>query len=264
MSQPEKTPPTKKAGRPKSYTAPYYPFYIEPTPDLEYLENMYKEKGFFIYHRLLMFVSKTYMHVVPYKSDYDIQTLRFYVKMEYELVDDCIQYLVHRDFIDKELFDEGKIWIPYLIRELSGLYGNRRHDPPQKVGKDIITTCRNPQLVSELDSEIDSKVVNSTTTDDLKSKYPNIDIDVSLKKLSIKNPNYNDDDIIRWLDSDVKNGYNIKQPEIIQSKTGMFKSICTKCEKTDWVQSKSGYRDNCSICGGEIEPVYIEVNTKVA
>ena len=95
----------KKNGRPKSYTAPYYPHQVEATPELEYLENMHKEKGYVIYHKLLEMASKTYMHVIPYESDYDIQTLRFYVKMEYELVDDCIEYLVHRDFIDKELFN---------------------------------------------------------------------------------------------------------------------------------------------------------------
>ena len=269
----EKQPPTKKAGRSKSYTAPYYPHQVEATPELEYLENMYKEKGYTAYHKLLEMASKTYMHVIPYESDYDIQTLRFYIGLEYELVDDCIKYLVHRDFIDKELFDEGKIWIPYLIRELSGLYANRRHDPPQKVGKDIITTCRKPQLVSELDSEIDSKVVikanNNTlsdakTLDHYRALYKELDVDISFNKLLTKNSSPNHEDIIRWFDKDIAEGWNLKQPEIVQSETGMFKSVCTKCEKTDWVQTKAGYRDNCSICGGEIEPVYKENDAKVA
>ena len=44
--QPKKEPPTKKAGRPKCYTADYFPLYVAPTPELEYLENMYKANGF--------------------------------------------------------------------------------------------------------------------------------------------------------------------------------------------------------------------------
>ena len=263
----------KKNGRPKSYTAPYYPHQVEATPELEYLEKMHKEKGYVIYHKLLEMASKTYMHVIPYESDYDIQTLRFYIGLEYELVDDCIKYLVHRDFIDKELFDEGKIWIPYLIRELSGLYHNRRHDPPQKLGKDIITTCRNPQLVSELDSEIDSEVVNksnnntksdSKSLNEYKDVYKDLDVRASYNKLLLKNPSPDHKDITRWFDKDITEGWNLKQPDIIQSETGMFKSICIKCKKTDWLQNKAGYRDNCSICGGEIEPVYKDNDAKVA
>ena len=262
----------KKIGRPKSYTAPYYPHQVEATPELEYLENMYKEKGYTAYHKLLEMASKTYMHVIPYESDYDIQTLRFYIGLEHELVDDCIEYLVHRDFIDKEVFDEGNIWIPYLIRELAPLYNNRRYLPPQKIDKQIVSTCSNTQLVSELDSKLDSKVVsnpdNNTKSDskslnEYKDVYKGLDVDTSYQKLLVRNPNPNDGDITKWFDKDVIEGWNIKQPEIIKSATGMYKSICTKCEKTDWVQSKAGYRDNCSLCGGEIKPLYKEANTKV-
>jgi len=254
-----------KAGRKKSYTAPYYPFYIEPTPELEYLENMYKEKGFFIYHRLLMLVAKTYMHVVPYKSDYDIQTLRFYVNMEYELVDDCIKYLVHRDFIDKELFNEGKIWIPYLIRELSGLYSNRRHDPPQKVGLDIITTCSNTQLVSELPSELPSDVVIENTTTDIgkvktsslvskedidhfKDLYPDLDIDGSFTKLKKQNSNPTPDDLARWLANGYSKGMDKKRTEWTTYKTGNIKVYCSKCGVRDVVSNKYGAENEMSNC----------------
>ena len=271
--QPKKEPPTKKAGRPKCYTADYFPLYVAPTPELEYLENMYKANGFQAYVRICMLVCKTHKHVVPYKTDYDKQTLRFYVDIEHEVVDKCIEYLVDRDFIDQQLFNEGMIWIPYLIRCLSGLYTNRRHPAPQKVGLDIITTCRNPQLVSELDSKIDSKVVsksNNNTKSDSKSLneykdiYKDLDVEASYNKLLLKNPSPDHNDITRWFDKDITEGWNLKQPDIIQSETGMFKSICIKCKKTDWLQNKAGYRDNCSICGGEIEPVYKENDAKVA
>ena len=41
----KKQPPTKKAGRSSVYCS-ILPHQVEATPGLEYLENMYKEKGY--------------------------------------------------------------------------------------------------------------------------------------------------------------------------------------------------------------------------
>ena len=131
------------------------------------------------------------------------------------------------------------------------------------MGTDIVTTCKNPQYSKGKvkKSKQSSSSSSTTTTNDLKNKYPDIDVDKSLKKLFAKNPNADDGDITRWLDSDMINGMNIKPPDFEQYETGLYKVFCAKCNNKGFANNEKDARYGESCCGVEWLPEPTDATT---
>ena len=244
---------SKKNGRPESWNADYFPHHTEVSMELKYLEHVYGAEGYRAYWRIFEQLAKAEYHYLNLKKDYDIQTFRLNCNVPSEILDEVIEYLLDRGVLDKEMYGENKLWMPKLIEMLKPLYGNRRKSPPQKVGTDIVTTCKNPQYSKVRKKEKKDKH-SSTTTHDLINKYPDIDVDKSLKKLFKKNPKADDGDITRWLDNDEINGYNIKQPEFTFYDTGNVRVYCSKCNNREIAKTINEAKFGESCCGVEWIP----------
>ena len=242
-----------KGGRPDVWNADYFPHAVKMSNELRYLEHTYGAEGYRAYWRILEQLAFTEYHYVKLETEYDWTTFRINCNVEKDILDNVIKYLLDRGILDEELYKENKLWSPYLIGLLKPLYVNRRKPPPQKVGTDIVTTCKNPQY-SKVKKVKNSKHSSTTTTNDLKNKYPDIDVDKSLKKLFAKNPNADDGDITRWLDSDVINGMNIKLPDFKQYETGLYKVYCAKCNAKEFANTIKDARYGESCCGVEWLP----------
>ena len=245
----------KKVGRPKSKNVPYFPHYTEASTELNFLENVYGAEGYRAYYRLLELLTKTNDHHIELKTETQILTFRYSMKVEKETLDKALEYLVEMGVIDSQMYhEENIIWIPDLVDCFKLVYYKRGRTIPEKVGSKIVSDTRNTQYSKKVSnkSKKPSRVV--TTTTDYKDQYPDIDVDKSLKKLFAKNPNADDGDITRWLDSDVINGMNIKLPDFKQYETGLYKVYCAKCNAKEFANTIKDARYGESCCGVEWLP----------
>ena len=160
---------SKKNGRPESWNADYFPHHTEVSMELKYLEHTYGAEGYRAYWRIQEQLAKADYHYLNLEKEYDIQTFRLNCNVPSEILDEVVEYLLDRGVLDKDMYDENKLWMPKLIELLKPLYSNRRKSPPQKVGTDIVTTCKNPQYskVSKEKKRKPSIVVSEKTTTDV-------------------------------------------------------------------------------------------------
>ena len=248
----------KKVGRPKSKNVPYFPHYTEATTELIFLENVYGAEGYRAYYRLLELLTKTNDHYIELKTETQILTFRVSMKVEKETLDKAIEYLVEMGFIDNHMYhEENIIWIPDLVDCFKLVYYKRGRKTPEKVDGKIVSGIRNTQYSNKVSkkskkpSRVDNKKI---TTHDLKNQYPDTDVDKSLKKLFTRNPNADNGDITRWLDSDVINGFNVKAPDFKLYKTGLVRVYCAKCNTKGFANDEKDARYGNSCCGVEWLP----------
>lgn len=250
----------KKVGRPKSKNVPYFPHYSEGTTELHYLENVYGAEGYRAFYRLLELLTKTNDHYIELKTEAQILTFRYSMKVEKEVLDKAIEYLVEMKVIDNHMYhEENIIWIPDLVDCFKLVYYKRGRKSPEKVGNKIVSDTRNSHYSTVTNkvtnqTKKQTKVVKAKTTTHYKNQYPDIDVDKSLKKLLAKNPNADDGDITRWLDSDMINGMNIKPPDFEQYETGLYKVFCAKCNTKGFANNEKDARYGESCCGVEWLP----------
>ena len=244
---------TNKPGRPKSKNCPYFPHFTEPLNELVFLEKRYGAEGYRAFYRLIEMVTKADDHHIKINTENRLLTFKFGMDIPDEILDGTIDYLLEVDFIDNDLYHGEKIiWIEYLVNKLKPVYWKRKKNPPKKIGNEIVSGLRNSQK-SKVSKEKKDKH-SSTTTHDLINKYPDIDIDKSLKKLFKKNPKADDGDITRWLDNDEINGYNIKQPEFTFYDTGNVRVYCSKCNNREIAKTINEAKFGESCCGVEWIP----------
>jgi len=252
---------SKKNGRPESWNADYFPHHTEVSMELKYLEHIYGAEGYRAYWRIQEQLAKADYHYLNLEKEYDIQTFRLNCNVPSEILDEVVEYLLDRGVLDKEMYDENKLWMPKLIELLKPLYSNRRKSPPQKVGTDIITTCKKVQY-SKQSKDKEEKTKDTTTTDvdiygtssmvskvvdSYKEDFPETDIDKTFYELKKRNPNPTPDDVMRFFDNALDKNMDLKQPdgiEIACSNCGDLnvaysledvKETISECCKADWI-----------------------------
>ena len=136
----------KKNGRPDSLNADYFPHQTETSNELLFLERKYAAEGYRAYWRLLEMVTKADDHHIKLKSENQTLTFRYGMNVPVEILDECINYLLEVEFIDRHMWEkENIIWIPWLIEKLKPVYANRKKSPPQKEGNKIVSSSRKSQ-----------------------------------------------------------------------------------------------------------------------
>ena len=261
---------SKKNGRPESKNAEYFPHHTEISNELLFLERKYDSEGYRAYWRLLEMVTKADDHHIKLQTENQTLTFRYGMNVPVEILDECINYLLEVEFIDRHMWEkENIIWIPWLIEKLKPVYANRGKSPPQKVGKRIVSSSRKSQYrkgkAKGKDKDKETTVKGSksvfTPIDDLdiknvKEDYKGTDVDKSLKRYlkyyGDKNPSV--EGFKDWLDNDEAKGLNIKQPSYKQFDSGNIRAYCSKCGESDTLGSIQGTRELTRCCGAEYQP----------
>ena len=249
---------SKKNGRPESWNADYFPHHTEVSMELKYLEHTYGAEGYRAYWRIQEQLAKADYHYLNLEKEYDIQTFRLNCNVPSEILDEIITYLLDRGVLDKDMYDENKLWMPKLIELLKPLYSNRRKSPPQKVGTDIVTTCKNPQYSKQSKDKAEN-TKDITTTDDFdvyksddmvskvidsyKQDNPELDTDKTFYELKKRNPNPTPDDVIRFFENALDNNMDIKRPD-----DDAIEIQCSECDNLDYCYSLEDMKETLSWC----------------
>ena len=259
-----------KVGRPEARNCAYFPHHTETTPELKYLEEQYGAEGYRVYYRLHEFCTTSNDHLINLNNKYDELTFRNYINAPKEIVDDAIEYLVYRELIDPEMYDQKKIWMPNLVTKLRPCWKDRERCLPQKEGTEIVSRYRNSDRIeknrikqnkielngsSTINDNSNSLLTAVRTDEEYQQLFPDLDVPKAMKRLRIENPDYKHKDVINWLTHAEKNGFSSKKKKIKRTKSGMFKAKCMKCGDTDSLQDKRGF-NTMHHCGGELEPIY--------
>ena len=259
-----------KVGRPETRNCAYFPHHTETTPELKYLEDQYGAEGYRVYYRLYEFCTTSNDHLINLNNKYDELTFRNYINAPKEIVDDAIEYLVYRELIDPEMYDQKKIWMPNLVTKLRPCWKDRERCLPQKEGTEIVSRYRNSDRIEKNRIKQNKIKMNSSNTindnsnslltavrtdEEYQQLFTDLDVPKALKRLRLENPDYQHKDVINWLTHAEKNGFNAKKREIKRTKSGMLKAKCMKCGDTDSLQDKRGF-NSMHHCGGELEPIF--------
>ena len=254
---PIKTKSEKKnnpSGRPESWNADYFPHHTEVPMELKFLEHVYGAEGYRAYYRIQEQLSKADYHFINLENDYDMLTFKLNCNVPGEILSEVLKYLVDREILDREMYEQNKLWMPSLVNKLKPLYANRRKDPPRKVGTEIVSTCRNTQY-SKVKKRKEKKRKDSsiTTIDDLKIKFSEIDVDKSLDKLKKHNDEFELSDAIKWLNKDLTEGWNKKQEKFKKTINGDIIAYCSKCGKKDILGAIKGAYQLSSCCNADYQ-----------
>ena len=128
-----------KAGRPVKDTVEYFPHFVNQGKTMFILEQKYGNDGYAFWFKLLEMLASTEGHIYDCDNESDWLFLQAKTHLNDETMSSMLDTLCNLGAIDKELWQEKKIWCQKLVNNLQPVYANRRRNIPEKP----ISTSRN-------------------------------------------------------------------------------------------------------------------------
>lgn len=122
----------KKAGRPASYSAEYFPHYTnhDAEPHIRHIVRKWGLDGFSIYYMILEKLGSAQHHYLQYSTEEDKFDLYDQLRpADEKVIIEIIDYLITKQVLDKNLFEQGIIYSPFFVNTLSTLYSSRSRIP---------------------------------------------------------------------------------------------------------------------------------------
>ena len=252
----------KKQGRPEARNVPYFPHYTETSNELMFLEQKYGAEGYRAFYRLHEMVAKAEDHFISLSTDTQYLTFQYSMKVDEEILDGVIDYLVEVEFIDPDLFYDKKIiWVESVVEKFRGVYYKRQSGLPTKNDNKIVSGIRKVQKRKEEKSTEKKKKEKGGSSpmegfdvSSLEKEYQDLDFEKSFNKyLSYHGKNPNEKTLRNWLERDRSSGRNKKEEEWKLNSNGSVSAYCSKCGKKDILGSVQGTRGYSSCCFKEYQ-----------
>ena len=252
----------KKLGRPEARNVPYFPHYTETSNELMFLEQKYGAEGYRAFYRLHEMVAKAEDHFISLSTDTQYLTFQYSMKVDEEILDGVIDYLVEVEFIDPDLFYDKKIiWVESVVEKFRLVYAKRGSSLPKKSDNKIVSGIRKVQKRKEEKSIEKKKKEKGSSSplegfdvSSLKKEYQDIDFKKSFNKyLSYHGKNSNEKTLRNWLESDRTSGRNKKEEDWKVNENGTVSAYCSKCGRKDIVGDIRGTRGYSSCCKAEYQ-----------
>ncbi|MCF7912273.1 MAG: DUF4373 domain-containing protein, partial [Candidatus Cloacimonetes bacterium] len=130
----------KKAGRPASYSAEYFPHMTNHDGEthIRHILKKWKLAGYSIYYMIMEKLGSAQHHYLQYSTEEDKLDLYDQLRpAEEKVIIEIIDYLITKQVLDKNLFEQGIIYSPFFVNTLSTLYSSRNCNPliPEKDNK---------------------------------------------------------------------------------------------------------------------------------
>ena len=266
--------------RPQKNIVEYFSHYVTPGKELQLLTDKFGNDGYAFYFRLRELLGRTPNH--SYSVEDEIDWL-FFVKqmgLDEDRTSDIIQYSVKIRDLDKESWEDKRLWSQNFVDELVPVYEKRTSDLPDKNSfRNENTSFRvgnpsyvngNPSFRSDNSQSKgkDSKEKNSKgeessktlTNEELKSlqdKYPKTDVNESYRHFKLYNeangraPHNPLAAFTRWVDQDAADG---KYKRVDESKP-LIKH-CPECRATKEADRYKPWDCICNKCGVQMVEKY--------
>ena len=127
------------AGRPIKDTVEYFPHFVSTGKTMFILEQKYGNDGYAFWFKLLELLASSEGHVYDCDNESDWLFLQAKTHLNDDVMSSILDTLCNLGAIDKDLWQEKKIWCQKLVNNLQPVYANRRRNIPEKP----ITTSRN-------------------------------------------------------------------------------------------------------------------------
>lgn len=118
--------------RPKKMTVEYFPHFVHSGKTLYILESSFGNDGYAFWFKLLELLGSTDYHVFDCGNPANWRFLLAKTHVNEETASEILKTLVELDAIDKELWQEKKIWCENLVRNLADVYKRRQVEIPKK------------------------------------------------------------------------------------------------------------------------------------
>ena len=259
--------------RPQKNIVEYFSHYVTPGKELQLLTDKFGNDGYAFYFRLRELLGRTPNH--SYSIEDEIDWL-FFVKqmgLDEDRTSDIIQYSVKIRDLDKESWEDKRLWSQNFVDELVPVYDKRTSDLPDKNSfRNENTSFRvgNPSYVNEnpsfrsdnSQSKVKERKVNKSKGEEigetptseeliaLQDKYPKTDVNESYRHFKL----YNEANgrvysnplaaFEMWVGKDAADG---KYKRVDESKP-LIKH-CPKCRATKEADRKKHWNPiNCDKC----------------
>lgn len=156
----------KSAGRPASYSADFFPHYTnhDGEPHIRHISRKWGAEGYMIYFKLLERMGSNQHHLIDYRTDEDKLDLEDQLRPAKEkTIQEILEYLITRQVLDKNLYDQGIIYSPFFVNTLSTLYSSRHCKP-------LIPEIRKGKLLKNIEFEFSTEKYKFSTVNDLLQK----------------------------------------------------------------------------------------------
>ena len=262
--------------RPQKNIVEYFSHYVTPGKELQLLTDKFGNDGYAFYFRLRELLGRTPNH--SYSVEDEIDWL-FFVKqmgLDEDRTSDIIQYSVKIRDLDKESWEDKRLWSQNFVDELVPVYDKRTSDLPDKNSfRNENTSFRvgNPSYVNEnpsfrsdnSQSKVKERKVNKSkgeeirktpTSEELKSlqdKYPKTDVNESYRHFKLYNeangrvPHNPLAAFTMWADQDAADG---KYKRVDESKPLILH--CLDCSTTKEADRNKEYECFCDKCEAQM------------
>ena len=196
--------------RPQKNIVEYFSHYVTPGKELQLLTDKFGNDGYAFYFRLRELLGRTPNH--SYSVEDEIDWL-FFVKqmgLDEDRTSDIINYSVKIRDLDKESWEDKRLWSQNFVDELVPVYEKRTSDLPDKNSfRNENTSFRvgNPSYVNEnpsfrsdnSQSKVKERKVNKSKGEEigetptseeliaLQDKYPKTDVNESYRRFKLFN-----------------------------------------------------------------------------
>jgi hypothetical protein len=235
----------KKTGRPELWNVQYFPHFTEHSNELGLMLHKYKSKGYMAYYRLCEALAKADRHKIYLQNDTQKDTFIMNMGVDQEVIDYLIKTMLDNGRMDRDTWENEKaIWIQDFVEKLNPIWYKRGKRLPKKDGtvesifREQVDNNRgsgtgNSELSKVKLNEMKSSELNDDsllTFEEYQKLFPDTDINKSLEKLFIRDPNPSHEGVLGWL----KNEKNKKKAEFRQTKTGLNIAYCSTCGKKEF------------------------------
>ena len=196
--------------RPQKNIVEYFSHYVTPGKELQLLTDKFGNDGYAFYFRLRELLGRTPNHCYSVEDEID---WLFFVKqmgLDEDRTSDIIQYSVKIRDLDKESWEDKRLWSQNFVDELVPVYDKRTSDLPDKNSfRNENTSFRvgNPSYVNENPSfrsdnsqskgkerkvnKSKGEEIRETPTSEeliaLQDKYPKTDVNESYRRFKLYN-----------------------------------------------------------------------------
>ena len=258
--------------RPQKNIVEYFSHYVTPGKELQLLTDKFGNDGYAFYFRLRELLGRTPNHCYSVEDEID---WLFFVKqmgLDEDRTSDIINYSVKIRDLDKQSWEDKRLWSQNFVDELVHVYDKRTSDLPDKNSfRNENTSFRvgNPSYVNEnpsfrsdnSQSKVKERKVNKSkgeeiretpTSEELKSlqdKYPKTDVNESYRHIKLYNeangrvPHNPLAAFTMWADQDAADG---KYKRVDESKP-LIKH-CPECRATKEADRHKPWDCFCDKC----------------
>ena len=258
--------------RPQKNIVEYFSHYVTPGKELQLLTDKFGNDGYAFYFRLRELLGRTPNHCYSVEDEID---WLFFVKqmgLDEDRTSDIINYSVKIRDLDKESWEDKRLWSQNFVDELVPVYEKRTSDLPDKNSfRNENTSFRvgNPSYVNEnpsfrsdnSQSKVKERKVNKSKGEEiretptseeliaLQNKYPKTDVNESYRHFKLYNeangrvPHNPLAAFTMWADQDAADG---KYKRVDESKP-LIKH-CPKCRGTKVADRNKPWDCFCDKC----------------